>query len=140
MYARRVSRAVLRRTRAPCRCRVPPLILHESNPRTQQYHSASSSSSPRPSDYRHADRRLLSNKSKSTSSGRNASKFPPPTEAASVPFPGKDLRVSRVGFGSPWMGAATDRGLDMSRYLTVVSSKIEIATAARPCHRRRRRV
>ncbi|CAB1114084.1 unnamed protein product [Ectocarpus sp. CCAP 1310/34] len=53
------------------------------------------------------------------SGGRgSASKFPPPTAAASVEFPGKDLRVSRVGFGSPWMGAAPDRGLDMSRALS----------------------
>ncbi|CAN0030790.1 unnamed protein product [Ectocarpus sp. 12 AP-2014] len=53
------------------------------------------------------------------SGGRgSAPKFPPPTAAAFVQFPGKDLRVSRVGFGSPWMGAAPDRGLDMSRALS----------------------
>lgn len=42
-------------------------------------------------------------------------RFPPVAEAASVSFPGRDLRVSRVGFGSPWIGAASDRGLDLSR-------------------------
>ncbi|CAM9268078.1 unnamed protein product, partial [Hapterophycus canaliculatus] len=62
------------------------------------------------------DRRLFSDESRNKVS--SGSKFPSPAEAASVPFPGKELRVSRVGFGSPWMGAAPDRGLDLSRALS----------------------
>lgn len=55
--------------------------------------------------------------SSDTSDAGSPSKFSAPTEAASVPFPGTDLRVSRVGFGSPWIGAAPDRALNMSGYV-----------------------
>ena len=53
--------------------------------------------------------------SRDLSSGGASSRFPPLAEAASVSFPGRELRVSRVGFGSPWVGAASDRSLDLSR-------------------------
>ncbi|CAM9525490.1 unnamed protein product [Ascophyllum nodosum] len=56
--------------------------------------------------------------SRDLSSGGASSRFPPLAEAASVSFPGRELRVSRVGFGSPWVGAASDRSLDLSRALS----------------------
>lgn len=106
MQARRVSHAVLRRARENSRCQSPSLLLHRSRTRSH--------STPGQVVESHG-RQFSSSRMRSSGSNANASKFPPPSEAASVPFPGKDLRVSRVGFGSPWMGAATDRGLDMSR-------------------------
>lgn len=104
MQARRLSHAVLRRARGNSRSQSSSWFLCRS---LTQSSSASG----------HAGSHGRPLSSSSRSKGRNpkASKFPPPSEAASVQFPGTDLRVSRVGFGSPWMGAAPDRGLDMSR-------------------------
>ncbi|CAM9764273.1 unnamed protein product, partial [Ectocarpus fasciculatus] len=89
------------------RRRVPPLLLSWSRPKSRNAGRASQRA------HVGTDRRGFRNGTRGS-----ASNFPPPTAAASVQFPGKDLRVSRVGFGSPWMGAAPDRGLDMSRALS----------------------
>ncbi|CAM9606743.1 unnamed protein product, partial [Choristocarpus tenellus] len=37
--------------------------------------------------------------------------------SSTTPFPGTALEVSRVGFGSPWMGSSPDRSPDLSRAL-----------------------
>ena len=110
---RRVSCAALHDPRIHCRRKLSYVRLLRRVPRLAPPMVASSlGQSPLAS-------RSLSSTSGSDSDGSptSTSTFPPPTEAASVPFPGTGLRVSRVGFGSPWMGAGPDRGLDLSRYI-----------------------
>ncbi|CAM9272888.1 unnamed protein product [Scytosiphon promiscuus] len=109
---RRVLRGLLRRPYEASACRAQALLVSWPTSTCRQGTQATAGG--------HAavatESRGFSSKSRNNSN--SGSKFPPPTEAASVPFPGKDLRVSRVGFGSPWMGAAPDRGLDLSRALS----------------------
>ncbi len=113
MQARRVSEAVLRRAREISR-----------NQSSSWRLCRSWTQAPPAPGHARSHGRPLSSGSRSKGRNANASKFPPPSEAASVQFPGTGLRVSRVGFGSPWMGAAPDRGLDMSRYVQQQSCTI----------------
>lgn len=110
VHMKRVPRALLRRLHAAPRCRAAPLLLSWSTIKCGSGTPAAGHAEAAGTDIRRFG-------NKSRNKGSSGSKFPPPTEAASVPFPGKDLRVSRVGFGSPWMGSAPDRGLDLSRYV-----------------------